>query len=567
MNMHTPLPTTLADVLRLIDPTELSAHRRRDMVSAIKRICEMAGCSPALLSADVAELRMMLSKILPAKHEVTKKTFANLKSLFGSALEIAGVIEPRARGIAKSDPAWGPLLNAIAHDKRLLCGLAVFANWCVLSSVPPEAVTDAHVQQFLEWLETRTLCPKPHNIVRRVPNVWNDARQQAEGWPQVVLTPVSFRLPSKHLTWEELDEGLRRDAEAYLAAREHPDIFDENPNAPRRSLLPGTCHLQSKHLRLAASVLVAHGTLVDQITSLADLVEPEAFKSILRHYHEQADGKPNAYVVGIAMTLIQVARYHTDASDEHLNRLKRLSSKLPPVPFDLTDKNKALMRELDSRSLRKKLIYLPDTLLKRTNDGLETPLRCFVDAQVGVAIAILLVAPVRPENLTLLNWSQHFSEPDGPKGRLRLRIPAEETKTKKHELVFDIPDEVAAQLRWYRRKILPHLNADMHGPLFVTETGLPKSQETLSQQITERISEHVGVHMTPHQFRHFAAKLNLDTHPEDFRTITDLLGHSSAKSTQIYAGVSSQRASRAYGKIIMEQREALKLTRPPRKKK
>jgi integrase len=567
MSMHIPSPATLRDVLDLIETTQMPDTRRRDMVSAIRRICEMMGSSPGLLSTDVAELRTKLGKILPARHEVTKKTFANQKSLFGSALELAGVIDPMPQGITRKDPRWGPLVKAIAHDKRLSCGLAAFANWCSLNRIHPDDVTDTHVQDFLVWLETRTLCPQPRNVVRRVPNVWNDAAKEIAGWPQVALTPISFCLPSKHLTWEELDQDLYRDAKAYLAMRAEPDLFDENPNAPWRPLAPRTCQLQNKHLRQAASVLVAHGTPVDQITSLGNLVEPEAFKIILRHYHDQAKRKPNASVINLAKTLLQVAKYHNEACEEDLSRLKKLAAKLPSIPIDLTDKNKALMRELDSKRLSAKLIFLPDTLLKHVIDALETPKRCFVDAQVAVAIAILLVAPVRPENLTLLNWDRHFSEPDGPKGALRLRIPKEETKTKKRELVFELPDDVAAHLHWYRRNILPLLNADMHGDLFVTAKGTRKGQDTFTDQIIDRIESHVGVHMTPHQFRHFAAKLNLDVHPEDFRTVTDLLGHASAKTTQIYAGVSSQRASRAYGKIICDQREALKLKRPRRKKK
>jgi integrase len=67
--------------------------------------------------------------------------------------------------------------------------------------------------------------------------------------------------------------------------------------------------------------------------------------------------------------------------------------------------------------------------------------------------------------------------------------------------------------------------------------------------------------MTPHQFRHFAAALYLDQHPESFQNVSDLLGHAWAKTTLIYAGSSSRRASRAYGAHVIEQRKALKLKR------
>jgi hypothetical protein len=54
----------------------------------------------------------------------------------------------------------------------------------------------------------------------------------------------------------------------------------------------------------------------------------------------------------------------------------------------------------------------------------------------------------------------------------------------------------------------------------------------------------------------------LQEHPEDFQTVTDLLGHSWSKTTTIYAGSSSRRAGRAYNKLVEEQRQSLQLKRP-----
>ncbi len=67
--------------------------------------------------------------------------------------------------------------------------------------------------------------------------------------------------------------------------------------------------------------------------------------------------------------------------------------------------------------------------------------------------------------------------------------------------------------------------------------------------------------MTPHQFRHFAAALYLEEHPDGFQNVSDLLGHAWAKTTLVYAGSSSRRASRAYGAHVTQQRDALKLKR------
>jgi site-specific recombinase XerD len=148
-----------------------------------------------------------------------------------------------------------------------------------------------------------------------------------------------------------------------------------------------------------------------------------------------------------------------------------------------------------------------------------------------------------------------------------LHIAAQDTKSKKQDIVVEIPDEVARHIRWYRRHILPRLGADVNGPLFVTEKGIRKGQATLSKQITDTVMRHIGIHMTPHQFRHFGATSYLEEHPDDFETARAMLGHAWSKTTRIYAGSSSRRASRAYNRYLFQQREALKLLRPRRKRR
>ena len=71
--------------------------------------------------------------------------------------------------------------------------------------------------------------------------------------------------------------------------------------------------------------------------------------------------------------------------------------------------------------------------------------------------------------------------------------------------------------------------------------------------------------MTPHQFRHVAANLYLEAHPEDFETARALLGHAWSKTTLVYAGSSSRRASRAYGEHLIQQRDALKFVSKPKR--
>jgi integrase len=563
MNEHKTIGT-LADVRGLIDQSALTGTRRRDMISAIKRICEMAGTTPDCVCARLPDLKTMLSRIRPAAHAVSAKSYSNLRSLLAAALQLAGVIDPSGRGRAIRCASWGPLLKAIAGDQRLSNGLAAFANWCAGQGILPGKVDDSVVQQFLTWLQAKTLHPNPHDIVRGVPKVWNEASTKFDFWPTTKLTTLSFKAPSKHRSWSELSPGFQQDGEAYLTLRSKPDLFDERPEAPKRPLAATTLRQQREHLRLAASILTRDG---EEIASLANLVRPESFKKVLRYYHNQANGEPNAFVIGVAKTLIQVAQYHTGATPKEVAELKRIAGNLPAMPFDLTEKNKALLRQLESDRLRAKLYFLPEQLLGEVANDLENGHVRFVEAQVAIAIDILLASPLRPQNLSSLNWRQHFSEPNGPRRQLVLHIAARNTKTKRQDIVREVPDEVARRLRWYRRHILPRLGADVNGPIFVSEKGVRKSQKTLTVQIIDTIMRHVGIHMTPHQLRHFCATSYLEDHPEDFETAQAMLDHAWSKTTRIYAGSSSRRASRAYNQHLFKQRDALKLMRSRSKTK
>ena len=149
----------LQEVLDAVHKADLPPLQSRDMTSAIKRICEMAGMAPAAFPAKAPAIRATLAKIRPAAHGVSHKTWANLLSLFRAALKSVGVIDPLGQGTAMQNEAWAPLVKAIADDKRQSCGLATFANFCVARNISPRHVNDTVVQQFLGETVVRVTVP------------------------------------------------------------------------------------------------------------------------------------------------------------------------------------------------------------------------------------------------------------------------------------------------------------------------------------------------------------------------------------------------------------------------
>jgi integrase len=130
---------------------------------------------------------------------------------------------------------------------------------------------------------------------------------------------------------------------------------------------------------------------------------------------------------------------------------------------------------------------------------------------------------------------------------------------------FDIPSHLAKMLIEYRESLAPaHIG---HRPtrLFVHTDGAPKAQSTVAYLIGTYAKRRAGITLTPHQFRHLAAKIMLDANPGNFEGVKQVLGHKNLKTTMIYAGMNSRRAGRHHQGLI-EQAVARQMPQPKRRR-
>ena len=300
----------------------------------------------------------------------------------------------------------------------------------------------------------------------------------------------------------------------------------------------------------------ADGLPLAQIVSLARLVETETFRAVLRHLWQQDGCKLSAYTHGVAVTLIAVASEWVKAPADAVTSLKALRGKLGTLPTGLTEKNKAMLRVFDDPRLVADLIKLPDRLWHAARRGLATSRWPFIDLQTALAIDLLIHVPLRPANLAALRFDTHLHWPQGRRKPALLTFNGDETKNDA-VLEFEVPAALADRLQVYRNEIAPAVIGERPDAVFVTFAGKPRTQAAIKVAIQKTVLRHLGVKITPHQFRHLAAKIILDANPGAYELVRQLLGHRNLKTTtNFYAGIDTRRAGRAHADLIMRLRES-----------
>jgi integrase len=537
---------------RLSANADLSDTRKRDLRSAIVTYGKIVGESPAAIPMDLAEIRKTLDGVVPQRAKVSRKRWANLRSDIAAAIDASGLQPMLKTSEVKPDQEWERLLEA-AKDKRISNGLSRLARWATLRQVTPNKVDGVALARFFSELETGSLIRNLQFKRRNDTNLWN---KLVSLWPDRGLNLVE--VPEKIVTWQrvpwlDLPKSLQQETEEYLVWCSVPDPLDENARA--RALAPETLRLRRSYIHLAASAACSAVGEISQLTSLSRLVEPETFKAILRQQWTEHGKELSAHLKGLADVLITMASEWVKAPTDQLAELKKIRGKLGGLRRGLTHKNKDLLRKFDDPQVLRRLIDLPDQLWRKARCNLPNSKHWFVELQTALAIDILLHVSPRIENLSAIKFDEHLYWPQGRGKPALLVFRYDETKNEE-PLEFELPLGLSDRLYAFRNEIAVAVMGHRPDVLFVSRKGKPRSLGTLRVSIQRAVLKHVGVKMTPHQFRHLAAQIHLDSHQGSYEVVRQLLGHKELKTTtRFYAGPDTRRAGRAHAELISKLRE------------
>ncbi len=544
-----PDALTLSDVLdRLGAPGDLTERQRADLRSAVRTVGRALDRPLTELPAHPEFLGRRLRQINPAAVGMRKSRWANVRSLFRKALEMAGVATMPGRYQCPLTPAWAGLASGLP-SKAYDAALSRFAHYSSANDIAPDDVSQQTFDRFLTAVEQESFLRKPREVHRDACRFWNMAADHVEGWPQIHIRVPCYK-PRVVLPWESFPASLKDDFDAM--ERDATDPLLLSPHG-RRPIKPESARNRIAHLHRLASVVVRRGREPLSLGNLADLVEVGIVKEGLRFFLEANDGQTSLYIHGLMKVVCVVARNWVKVDDDHMAELDALRRRVAVSRPGMTEKNQETLRHFHDEATIRAMLSLPARVFRELGDKKDLKVSQCVTTQIALAIQLLLVAPVRIGNLASVSLDRHLVRVgQGPDGRHHLFFPAHEVKND-IDLEFPVPPAVQAMIETYRERYRPVLLRCPSDYLFPGQGKEHKGSSLISAQIANLTEQQLGVRVTAHQFRHLAGFLYLRQNPGGHEVVRRLLGHRSISTTvQFYAGMETSAAIAEYERVVLQ---------------
>ena len=548
---------TLANVLERIDSDEsLSTQRRRNICSALRALGSLMERDLSYLPANPGFYRKMFKGLHPEHCGLSKSRIANIKSDVLFALKFVGCINGARSYMAPFSDDWQVLWEKAACAGRLRLYVSRLLHFCSARGISPDDVDDVVSEQLLQALIDESLVNNPIRTYKGILRIWNKLVDQVPGWPQTILTITNDR-DDYTIPLDQFPQSFRDEVDAMVSRWTGKDILDDF--GPDKPLAPRTIETRLYRLRQIVTGLVHSGYDIDTITSMRIVVDIESAKAALRYHLDRAGGQTTAQVQDLAVLIKTLAKHWVMVDEEHLNALKSLCTKVRPDTEGLTPKNRDRLRQFDDSRNVWLLLNFPTAEFEAAIKADQGRRLDAVRVQVALAVAILLMMPVRAANLVGLHMERHIQRTrSGNKGVVHIVIPGHEVKNRE-DLEFELPAELVRLLDLYLRDFHPRLNDEPSPWLFPgREPGKHKAIMTLGEQVKKQVFKTTGLHVNLHLFRHICAKLYLDRMPGGYEVVRRLLGHRTSETTiRFYAGMEGKSASRHYDDVILQLRKDL----------
>ena len=545
------LEPSFADLVAAVEQTaDLPVQTRRHWVCSVRQVAKWLDRPAVELPARWNAVRLSVGHLHHARVGVTAKTLANHKSNLRAALRWFGNEHGVPQMGARLTPEWARFRDGLERPVR--DRLYNFIRYCSARGIDPSSVHDTIFQDYWTYRTEFTGMASGNATRRPMVRAWNTCVAAREGWSLQPLTepPIKVAKPA----WEEFPEGLRRNIDNHLAGLAKPR---RSANGKRvHPCSPTTIANRRAELVAVVRMAVRLGVPIESLTSLAALLNPDIVEKVIDAYWQKNGEEPKTGTIDLGWKLLRMAREMGCLDQAALERLEEISAALEEHRREgLTPKNLQLIRQVLTDGVWSEVVSLPHVLMQEARAARHhAPIKAAVSAQLAVAIAILVVAPIRLRNLIGIELGKNLIKPGGLNGPYWLTFPKYDVKNRVDlNFRFDqaLTDLIDEYVHEFRPVLLRGANANW---LFPGEGGQPKMKLFFSKQVTERIQKTTGLRITVHQFRHAAAAICLKHHPGDYEHIRRVLGHRNLTTTvKFYCGLETIAATDDFAKLIRDQ--------------
>jgi integrase len=427
-------------------------------------------------------------------------------------------------------PAWQKLHQRLTNPSTRY-RLAPLMRFCSAIGVEPASVDEHVLGRFLRHREATSTRAGDLAARRITAKLWNSCVGTIEGWPEQMLHVPSTK-GRGGLSWQDLPEGWRSDVQAYCEAL--TAIRRDKKGHRIAPCKPTTITTRKRELVAAAKMAVQAGVPVESLTSLAAMLHPEVVNTIIDAYWKKDGDVPTTYTINLACRFEAIARQMTCLDAGELIQLGDLRYAMEQHREEgMTEKNLAVVRAVLTPGVWSRVAKLPEQLMEQAR-GMRSsaPVRAALLAQTAVAVAILLVAPVRLGNLAAIRLDVNLTKPGGPDTNYWLQFPKFDVKNKR-ALQFAFNDKLTKLIDEYVFDFRPVLMKGKNDNwLFPGRSTVHKEKIGFSTQIVNQVEKSVGMRITVHQYRHAAAAMILKHRPGEYELVRQLLGHKSVETTR-----------------------------------
>lgn len=498
--------------------------------SAFNVLSRVVGLPLYSIKEDIETVRDLIAAASPARGGILPSTWRTRVSSVFNSLALLGhhVISGRCKtpcGIEMRELL--DRLPAMPHCVQL----TPLTRWLTERGLDYADFGQLASAMFREDLKQRYRNDRYQKVYLQAVNMFNQCRLEFPAfWSQTVILPI-YNIDTYSYDVSAFSAEFNADVESMIADSLKPALGRRSGRKPIR---PSTAKQRRATVyRIASIIARQRGVDPSTFTSLADIVDPEAFDGAIDFIVERVGEEKTGDLYRVARTIVTIAQHWVKVPDAQLKELKSIRAHVYPGDGPAQKTIELLLLFKEPR-LQELFLLGPELVMARLKRKRRKSRNDAVEAQVAMMWRMMTGAPVRSINaVTLCEGRNYLRFGSGRNRVVRIHIPGNEVK---NELPLNmlVAREADLLVQEYMKNFQPLLDGNRTGHLCPGRDGNYKKASLLSQQLARMTSKELGVRMTAHQWRHVVGYIFLSRNPGHYEPVRRLLGHKSAETTRKY---------------------------------